>query len=576
MPAASFWGFALAPIFCSARRMKLRVMLVSLCLLHCGSESFSLEPRSPSAEKTTGLSETNRFALGCDVELKTPQTAPSGLAHKATIDVGDDLREVLQRKSIADACTRYNAGDHSYATELACGKYLFFYEHFGTIGVPTAMYRFVDRWYHAQFGDKLQAYGFIPDPDSDYPVGLVPSTGKIGGASTLAFTCAACHFSQANDGRYIVGRANQDLNYGPFLANLMTPVALSLGFLGELVGLNVHPSILAEKNGVADQVELNRLDLSYWCCSETSFFGLSLNSIGMLFAGAKPMLALPLQDLMLRSHAGTMDFLAPPIEEDGEYTLSAIPNLLDLPSAAEREERCIGTLDGTDHELLSLSGGVPSLQVFASTFVAIGKGNTKKWSNERLKPLATYVSSLRSPPVEAPSHPQGEALFVAGCASCHYGPRGESPGVFELSDDCSREGTIEDLPDGKIGSVCTETAYASLLGPDQNGIPQSPNLAVFVGQGAVVTRGVKAPRLSLVAERSLFLHHGSVNSLEALLCEEGPRSRPGRGEFVEKCMVSDPLSNTCLKTWTPYRGHYFGCELSEADKHNLIAYLRTL
>ena len=37
------------------------------------------------------------------------------------------------------------------------------------------------------------------------PVGLAPTTGKLGSVETRAFTCASCHFGKMPDGRYAVG-----------------------------------------------------------------------------------------------------------------------------------------------------------------------------------------------------------------------------------------------------------------------------------------------------------------------------------------------------------------------------------
>lgn len=56
---------------------------------------------------------------------------------------------------------------------------------------------------------------------------------------------------------------------------------------------------------------------------------------------------------------------------------------------------------------------------------------------------------------------------------------------------------------------------------------------------------------------SMFLHNGSVTSLEALLCLEGPRPT----------VEAEPLSD---------RGHDFGCDASVEDREALVDYLRSL
>ena len=71
----------------------------------------------------------------------------------------------------------------------------------------------------------------------------------------------------------------------------------------------------------------------------------------------------------------------------------------------------------------------------------------------------------------------------------------------------------------------------------------------------VITNQIKSPRLAGLWAMKRFLHNGSVESLEELLCVDGPR-------------VSIPdyaFGN---------QGHTFGCDsLTWDEKDDLIAYL---
>ena len=73
-----------------------------------------------------------------------------------------------------------------------------------------------------------------------------------------------------------------------------------------------------------------------------------------------------------------------------------------------------------------------------------------------------------------------------------------------------------------------------------------------------VTHGLKAPHLTGIWTHRLFLHNGSVTSLEELLCYNGPRPTPG---------TEQGMSNI---------GHEFGCELAIDEKDALLAFLRSL
>src|SRR5262249_36244828 len=56
-------------------------------------------------------------------------------------DVDGDLDAVLEHGALAGACDRWRAGDAS--ERLRCGKWMFFYESFGTTGVPTVLAQFL-------------------------------------------------------------------------------------------------------------------------------------------------------------------------------------------------------------------------------------------------------------------------------------------------------------------------------------------------------------------------------------------------------------------------------------------------
>ena len=72
--------------------------------------------------------------------------------------------------------------------------------------------------------------------------------------------------------------------------------------------------------------------------------------------------------------------------------------------------------------------------------------------------------------------------------------------------------------------------------------------------GDVLTHGIKSPRLVGLWAQRRFLHNGSVDSLEDLLCSSGPRAS-----------ISAPAFGN--------GGHTYGCDLMPDDRAPLIAYL---
>lgn len=437
-----------------------------------------------------------------------------------THDVDRNLLAVLEPSALAGACEAVRAGAADRATRLRCGKWMFFYETFGTVGVPAPLLDFNQKFYAGYFGRGFEKLGFVADPASDggMPLGLAASTGKLGSVSTRAFTCASCHFGKMSDGRYAVGYGNLELDYGKFLTTLGAP--LSLGFNAD--DPKVHPQLRTE---LAPYVMQAKATQNY--SAEAGLVGLQL-----LGAGNSAQLTVEEQGRFLALQTGTMDFLTKPLVDDGVWTVSRILSLWNLPDADQRAAAHMA------HERLSWTGGVPSLENFLQGFVVIGVG-AAEWPPERLAPLAEYVRTLRTPALETPADAalvqEGAALFVRdGCVTCHDGPSGESaPHAFS--------------------AVGTDDAYANIY----NAPPDAGPCCGLGGDSSYVTRSVKSPRFTGLAWQHRYLHNGAVNSLEELFC-----------------LVPRPMVTTYAET---AGGHLQTCNgLTDAEKQALIGYLKSL
>ncbi|MEL6182210.1 MAG: hypothetical protein AAFS10_24845 [Myxococcota bacterium] len=151
------------------------------------------------------------------VEPHAPERWPPSAEPPVTHDVDNNLEAVLERAALEGACAQVERGNADRATRLRCGKWMFFYEHFGTVGIPRDLLVFLQRYYgDSIYGHGFSQMGFVADPqDADgLPIGLVTSSAQLGDMQTSAFTCASCHFGRMPDGRYAVGYANRNSTMG--------------------------------------------------------------------------------------------------------------------------------------------------------------------------------------------------------------------------------------------------------------------------------------------------------------------------------------------------------------------------
>jgi hypothetical protein len=221
---------------------------------------------------------------------------------------------------------------------------------------------------------------------------------------------------------------------------------------------------------------------------------------------------------------GTMDFLIEPLPiQDDVHTVSRIPALWGLPTVEEQE------LAGMDGALLGWTGNTPTSHEFVYWFGVLGGGSAPSAIEEDA--LAAYLESLDAPDAPTEPDPRGHAVFVDHCLDCHQGPRGSGLHVYSY-DEIGTDPTLGLWmdADGDGQACCEETLPGDFL-----------------------TGGIKSPRLVGLWAQQRFLHNGSVESLHALLCVT-PR------EDVTAAPYGD-------------QGHTYGCELPEADRRALVAYL---
>jgi hypothetical protein len=477
---------------------------VLLLLLSCVAE----DPTAPGVDPTSTPTSPSTGSEPGRPDPFAPQPDPES----DLVDVSADLTELLEHGALIGACDRWRADRDDRQLMLMCGKSMYFYEGFGTLGIPAPLFDFVHQNFPDEVGPGFSGLGLVVHPSSPEgrPIGFAPGA-RVGQVETLALTCASCHFGQLPDGRYAVGAPNHAYDYGRhMLALMLAPMAAAPTFQEA----DHHPDAIA-----AIRPMLDRLEADPWLGIQ-----LGLEMLPLLDdLGEAATLSFEQEGQYASWPVGTMDFMIAPLPlDDGVHTVSKISALWGVPSAEEEQAA------GMRHAMLAWTGSARSLDDFLQGFVAVGDGTD--WPDEDMLPLREYILSLRPPPNPTPppadAVARGDALFAStGCIDCHQGPRGSGLDVYAFEE----IGTDDALRDWGAGETCCDFDDTELTG------------------------GIKSPRLVGMWAHARFLHNGSVTSLEALLCDT---TRP----TIDTPALSDG-------------GHTFGCELDAADKDALIAYL---
>ena len=471
-------------------------------------------------------------AMGCTSSggsgTLTEPFGPQPNTSEGLTNVSSDLMQVLEGGTLRGACDAYWArvddGSATRRQRLLCGKEMFFYEGFYTIGVPTVLLTTMLDLFPGQLGAGASGVGMIPDPTSEegLPLGFGPGQDFADGIPAVAFTCASCHFGQLPDGRYAMGAANHDYAYGEMnLAIAVLPLSALLDVPPEESAAEVLAPYLAAMD--ADPtIEARMLAALAPLASAGAMLPQFTDEIQAAYASWKP---------------GTMDFVITPLPLDDEvHTISKIMSLWGIPDDDEIQGF---QMDGA---LLGHTGVATSVTNFLRGFVVLGGGDEEEWTEERLAPLEEFIFSLRAPtnpnPPDATLVEQGEELFdTVGCAECHGGARGSSREVYSFEE---------------VGS---DQAMKQWMDPDLDGQPCCD--VDLLGRDAL-THGLRAQRLVGIWSAKRLMHNGSIDSLEDLFCMQ--TSRP--------TITESPFSD---------RGHMFTCDdLKEAEQLALIAYLRSL
>jgi cytochrome c2 len=197
--------------------------------------------------------------------------------------------------------------------------------------------------------------------------------------------------------------------------------------------------------------------------------------------------------------------------------------------------------------------------------------------DDRTGPLVAYLSWTRTPTslsIDTAAATRGKNVFqTQGCGGCHHVDDLGSDTVAEWFDGpelapgaspTHPEGTID--TDRNFYGLSDTSSAADGGGPG----PGLDNLLRFITNHrlqVVGTDGYAITDLHGIFASAPYLHNGSVPTLEDLFTP--PASRP-------VTFVRDGYTVDTTKDGMSNKGHAFGTTLSDADKADLIAYLRSL
>jgi mono/diheme cytochrome c family protein len=497
------------------RRPVLLVSLLATLAVACGSDD--------SGGGTPDAAAPVPDAGGADATVYPDDPfAPLPDTSEGLTNVSADLNAVLENGALAGACDAYAADPTNRRKRLLCGKSQFFYESFGTAGVPKPLVTWLIANFPDEVGPGFSALGMVADPTSaeHLPLGLGLGP-KLGTVDTLSFTCASCHFARLPDGRYAVGAPNHAYAYGQMNLDIAVLTALSVP--------GADPSQHDADAVAAVQPLRDRM------AAHPEIGTALLQALLPLISGggaAQPTFSAMNEHHYAHWRTGTMDFLIEPLPmDDGVHTISKISSLWSLPSGDELAAR------GITSAQLGWTGGTQSLLHFMRGFVDLGGGTIADWPDDRLGPVMDYVYSLRAPanpsPPDAMAAARGATTFGASCLSCHDGPRGMGQRPYDFTD---------------IGTDDAMKWWAD--GADHDG---QPCCGLHFYDGDSITHQIKSPRLVGLWAMTRFLHNGSLDSLDQLLC------------LAPRAGVTEPAFGDA--------GHTYGCELPEADRRDLEAFL---
>ena len=459
-------------------------------------------------------------------ESTSPSNPPQ--ENSLTFDVGTSISEIFEYDKTSRACNQYwsllDANDQPLpgasteqvrTLEIYCGKWLFLnWETTGKLPLPELLLQAMQRSWPDRIGKNFEKLGFLPNPfDKKRPLGIVPSTTKYTGLPSVNVACSACHVGQLADGRYAIGAPNNKLDMSNF--NLMSYYPIFATMSGnERLKLNsqVYNYYIelerTEKRRVLDGnggIDWSNVIFKY----SALLRWLHIGSKGL--PDAKFVVMPPERDLLswINGRPGVFNPGAPMLTIQRE----GVPNI-SIPQ--------IWGVTGYERDFLNGQAApvgqttkYASLEKFAADAFIYAYQDASLVQNRNIKPLVSYLRQIKAPKtseqLDGQAIASGKKIFMEHCVSCHDGAYGESTKLYPASEVQS----IAGLEDPRVGYKAT-TPIAKLVAT------LSDTLGARLNPAPV---GIKSRRLSGIWSRQNLMTHGSIKSLNELLCLEHDREK---------------------------------------------------
>ena len=474
-----------------------------------------------------------------------------------------DLGEVLQTQESKAACDEYHrlvksqikgekTADKIRSTVPAhvrelCGKYIFVYgTPYAFAAVPeTYIVGAMEAW-PGEAGPAFRDAGLIENPDDPgFPVGMPQVKAKnpitriaARGPTRLPASCAMCHFSKLDDGRYSFGSGNSDIVFGKLASVFSYPLWIfDQKREDEKVwnrDVKQHfetMKVTAEESGAPGILFPDLLKFPSWL----PLTKLIRNATSIPYVGKADQ-----RDFMSRRPGrGPAFYIALATKEELPLT---VPTLWGITSPS-------GSKEIQKHRLGSFVHS-PDLETHVMESLMILSGTSDFNSPEWVVPLSDFIRTLQRPKQLADKNTElyakGETLFKTRCSGCHSGPSGGSGKLF----------STEYIGLDKRYS----TPYMASLEPSNK--TSAKNFRVvrefFRRKHPDFKwneRGVRVKKLKGVWTRKYLMSNGGVHGLEHAFCLNGlERNNP------------DPITGDTV--------HTFLCKLPMDNREALVEFLR--
>lgn len=477
----------------------------------------------------------------------------------ATTDIHTNLVTVLEMSEVEGACDRHFARldatteklptalqrDKTAVSDMVkCGKWLFFSGDMRSdVAFPENLVKSGLKILKRETGVAMTNYGMIQNPQQpDLPIGITQAQGNPWGAlglftgKPMTITCAACHFGQLKDGRFAVGKTNDELEFGKVNAFLVfaTWLANNKKFDVSLWPQSIQDHYkkldrLVKRNFTFNRALFDAVRLIAWFNFSDSFYKLvnfSLPTAAELatYTNEKPGIGYASSPLL-------------PATKWENGKLKAVSYLLSSPSLWDLEN-FEGDVDNGRTRPLSAFIPTDDLYDFVAAAYVFQTGREDYSTPKFIDPLMLYMRTLATPKKLTESSQQerrnaaaGRGLFNANCQSCHNGPAGESLQAYSATEIGTPEVLIDPFVDYQPIHDLSERAYRAYLNV----------VGPLAARGGIYSR-----KLQGAYYRKNFFTNGSADDLQHVFCLD-----KARGQIAADDPRSDQVHMDLCEDYSP-------------------------